>query len=196
MSVRTRTADTAPAAPPSPPSLWQLGLEAQEQQREIERLALLLDSDDDESQAAAVVELETALALEEDNQQALIAKADAYCWVIGNYRAQAAYRAQQAARLRELAESDHAKADRLELALLTVLTRLQPDATRFSLQHHELVSRRSEAVDIEDEELLPRDLFRIKTTAAPDKSAIKAALKAGQVVPGARLEERRSWSIK
>jgi hypothetical protein len=36
---------------------------------------------------------------------------------------------------------------------------------------------------------------RITTATSPDKGAIKAALKAGQQIPGAQLVARRSWSI-
>jgi hypothetical protein len=35
----------------------------------------------------------------------------------------------------------------------------------------------------------------VKTTSQPDKTAIKAALKAGQQIPGAHLLSRRSWRI-
>jgi hypothetical protein len=36
----------------------------------------------------------------------------------------------------------------------------------------------------------------VKTTSQPDKTAIKAALKAGQQIPGAQLLSRRSWRIQ
>ena len=76
----------------------------------------------------------------------LARKADATCWVIDHLRAQGSYRQQQAKRLVELAKGDQRRADALENTLVFVLTRLQPAATRFSFPHHELTSRRSEAV--------------------------------------------------
>ena len=178
-----------------PSTLWQLGIEAQGLTSRIAQLAELLDSDDPELQTAAITELEAALLEEEGNREALEAKADATCWVIEHLRAQGAYRQQQAKRLNELGSRDGARADRLEASLLTVLTHLQPAATRFSLPHHELTSRRSQAVVIEAPELLDPEWLAVKTTAQPDKAAIKAALKAGRLIDGAQLVERRSWRI-
>lgn len=192
VAIRPATVD----APVVDPSLWQLGVEAQELNSRIAALALLLDDDDDAIRASAVEELETLLEADGSSKAALDRKGDAYCWVIENLRAQAMYRRQQADRLKALAMADEARAQRLEESLITVLTRLQPQAKEFNLPAHQLRSRRSEAVEIEDEELLPPDLIRVKTTAAPDKSEIKRRIKAGDVIPGARLENRISWSIR
>jgi hypothetical protein len=200
---------TAPAAPLSPSlphaagpactlqrsgSLWQLGIEAQELTTTIGQLAEQLEADDD-TRAQALAELEAALLAEEGNKAALAAKADATCWVIEHLRGQAAYRQQQAKRLTELSRSDASRADALEDSLVLVLTRLQPAATRFSFPNHELTSRKSQAVEIEDEDSLPSQWLTLKTTSQPDKTAIKEALKAGHLIPGAQLVSRRSWRI-
>ncbi len=200
---------TAPAAPLSPSlphaagpacslqrsgSLWQLGIEAQELITTIGQLAEQLEADDD-TRAQALSELEAALLAEEGNKQALAAKADATCWVIEHLRGQAAYRQQQAKRLTELSRSDASRADALEDSLVLVLTRLQPAATRFSFPNHELSSRKSQAVEIDDEDSLPSEWLTLKTTSQPDKTAIKEALKAGHLIPGAQLVSRRSWRI-
>ena len=194
-------APSAPAASPAiqasqpTPSLWHLGIEAQELTARISRLADLLDLDEPEQQQAAIASLEEALLVEEGNRDALARKADATCWVIDHLRAQGSYRQQQAKRLVELAKGDQRRADALETTLVFVLTRLQPSATRFSFPHHELTSRRSEAVEISAEEELAPEWLRITTATSPDKGAIKAALKAGQQIQGAQLVARRSWSI-
>jgi hypothetical protein len=200
---------TAPAAPLSPAlpqsagpactlqrsgSLWQLGIEAQELTTTIGQLAEQLETDDD-TRAKALAELEAALLAEEHNKAALAAKADATCWVIEHLRGQATYRQQQAKRLTELSRSDASRADALEDSLVLVLTRLQPKATRFSFPNHELSSRKSQAVEINDEEALPSKWLALKTTSQPDKTAIKEALKAGHLIPGAQLVSRRSWRI-
>jgi hypothetical protein len=197
---------TAPAAPALPKSagpactlqrsgsLWQLGIEAQELTTTIGQLAEQLEADDD-TRAQALAELEAALLAEEHNKAALAAKADATCWVIEHLRGQAAYRQQQAKRLSELSRSDASRADALEDSLVLVLTRLQPTATRFSFPNHELTSRKSQAVEIEDEDSLPSEWLAQKTTSQPDKAAIKEALKAGHLIPGAQLVSRRSWRI-
>jgi hypothetical protein len=201
------TAPVAPLAPAVPlaagpscslqrsGSLWQLGIEAQELTTAIGQLAEQLETDDDDTRAQALAELEAALLAEEGNKQALAAKADATCWVIEHLRGQAAYRQQQAKRLTELARSDAGRADALEESLVLVLTRLQPSATRFSFPNHEVSSRKSQAVEIDDEEALDPEWLAVTTTSKPDKAAIKEALKAGRQITGAQLVSRRSWRI-
>jgi hypothetical protein len=194
-AVNASQQGSLPEAATQATTLWQLGIEAQELMARISQLAEQLDSEDPLLQAEAIAELEAALSAEDGHRQALEAKADATCWVIEHLRAQGAYRSHQAKRLTELSARDGAKADRLEASLLAVLTRLQPGATRFSLPHHELSSRRSQAVVIEAPELLDPEWLAVKTTSQPDKAAIKAALKAGRLIEGAELVERRSWRI-
>ncbi len=201
---------TAPAAPLAPAlpqaagpscslqrsgSLWQLGIEAQELTTAVGQLAEQLESDDAEVRAQALAELEAALLAEEGNKAALAAKADATCWVIEHLRGQAAYRQQQAKRLTDLSRSDASRADALEESLVFVLTQLQPAATRFSFPNHELTSRKSSAVVIDDEQTLDAEWLSFTTTSKPDKAAIKEALKAGQQITGAQLLSRRSWRI-
>ena len=176
-------------------SLWQLGSEAQELTTAIGQLAEQLETEDPEQRALALAELEAALLAEEGNKKALAAKADATCWVIEHLRGQATYRTQQAKRLSELARSDAGRADALEESLVFVLTQLQPAATRFSFPDHELSSRKSQAVVIDDEQALDAEWLAIKTTSQPDKAAIKEALKAGRQITGAQLLNRRSWRI-
>jgi hypothetical protein len=194
--------EAAPAEPTGPVcslqrsgSLWQLGIEAQELTAAIGQLAEQLEADDEESRAQALAELEAALLAEEGNKAALAAKADATCWVIEHLRGQASYRQQQAKRLTELSRSDAGRADALEVSLVLVLTRLQPSATRFSFPNHELTSRKSQAVEIADEDALAPEWLAITTTSKPDKAAIKEALKAGHRIRGAQLISRRSWRI-
>ena len=194
--------EAAPAQPTGPVcslqrsgSLWQLGIEAQELTAAIGQLAEQLEADDEESRAQALAELEAALLAEEGNKAALAAKADATCWVIEHLRGQASYRQQQAKRLTELSRSDAGRADALEVSLVLVLTRLQPSATRFSFPNHELTSRKSQAVEIADEDALAPEWLAITTTSKPDKAAIKEALKAGHRIRGAQLISRRSWRI-
>ena len=181
-------------APGRSASIWQLGIEAQELTTAIGKLAEQLETDDD-TRAQALAELEAALLAEEGNKQALAAKAYATCWVIEHLRGQAAYRQQQAKRLTELSRSDASRADALEDSLVLVLTRLQPTATRFSFPNHELSSRKSQAVEIEDEDALDPQWLSFTTTSKADKASIKEALKAGQLIPGAQLLSRRSWRI-
>jgi len=176
-------------------SLWQLGIEAQELTTAIAQLAERLETDDPDERQLALGELEAALLADEGNKAAIAAKADATCWVIEHLRGQAAYRQQQAKRLNALAAGDNGRADALETSLVLVLKRLQPKATRFSFPNHELISRKSQAIEIDDEEGLDPQWLTVTTTTKPDKTAIKAAIKAGQQIPGAQLLSRRTWRI-
>ena len=57
-------------------------------------------------------------------------------------------------------------------ALIRLLTRLFPQATRFQFADHTLTSRKSQAVAIDDEAALPAQWLSVKTTSQPDKAAI------------------------
>lgn len=56
--------------------------------------------------------------------------------------------------------------------------------------------RNSEAVQVDDVKQIPAELLRVKTTVEPDKTAIKAAFKAGQEIPGCKLVANTSVQIK
>lgn len=49
-----------------------------------------------------------------------------------------------------------------------------------------------ESVVVDDPDQLPDELMRVKTEVSPDKTAIAAKLKAGEEIPGARLERGQS----
>lgn len=54
---------------------------------------------------------------------------------------------------------------------------------------------KSQGVTVFDLDALPDAFKRVKTTLAPDKVALKNALKSGEVIPGAALEDRKSVVI-
>lgn len=58
--------------------------------------------------------------------------------------------------------------------------------------------RKSSAVVIDGQDLIPAEFMRVKPAPAPepDKTAIAAAIKAGQEVPGAHIEQRRTLQIR
>lgn len=56
--------------------------------------------------------------------------------------------------------------------------------------------RKSEQTIIDNAELLPSEFVKEKVTYAPDKTAIKNAIKAGQDVPGAHIETLNNIQIK
>lgn len=180
-------------------SLYALTEDALRLEAQITDAAERLFSDDPGEVNDARDELEGLLLQDIANRDALFSKADAWCWVIDRMRSVIADRKAHAKRLQALAKYDEDRADALEDKLIQMLTRVQPDATTFELPAHKITSRRSEAVELEPDTMafdLPEQFQRVVTRVDPDKEAIKAAIKAGTPVPGARLVERRSWTIR
>ena len=56
--------------------------------------------------------------------------------------------------------------------------------------------RTAPAVVIDDGTELPDEYMRVKTEVTPNKDALKAALKAGETIPGVRLETHMTTIIK
>jgi len=181
------------------PSLFDLTGEALAIQRQINESAELLFSDDPAEVAQATATLETLISAEADTRQAVRTKADAWCWVIDHLRAQAASRVAHSKRLAELAVAAEQQANALQDRLITALQRVDPDATSWELPDHKLSSRLSTAVEIEPNVAatdLPDRFQRARTTYTFDKTALKAALQAGEEIEGVALVQRRNWSIK
>lgn len=181
----------------SPTSLYHLGLQAQEISGEIALALELIDSEDIEERETGEALIQQYFAAKGEVQT----KADNYCFVIQNVlRDRARFRKEQAKReyerLVSLAESDERKADRMERLLIDVLTKLDPGQSRFDLPRYRISSRSSTSVEITDDDLIPEDMLRIKTTTAPDKTLIKQAIQSGQEIPGAQLKTNTNWTIK
>ena len=112
------------------------------------------------------------------------------CW-IKNLTADAiAYKAEKEA-FAEREKKALKKAEDLKAWLAGAL-----DGQKFSTWRCAVSFRKSEAVEIMDEALLPSELKTEKITYSPNKTAIKEAIKAGQEIPGAQLVERLNASIK
>lgn len=180
-------------------TLFDLTGDALRLQGRINTAAEQLFSDDPAEVAAATAQLEALINAEADNRRDVEAKADAWCWVIDHIRAQAAARAEHARRLTELAKDAEHQAEVLQDRLVAALQRIDPEETTWKLPEHKITSSRVTSVEI-DPELQPADLpeqfQRVKTTYTADKTALKAALAAGQAIDGASLVEGRSWTIK
>jgi hypothetical protein len=180
-------------------TLFDLTGEALKLQNRINTAAELLFSDDPAEVAEATAQLEALIDAEADNRKAVETKADAWCWAIDHIRAQAAARADHARRLAELAKAAEHQAEVLQDRLIGALQRVDPEQTTWKLPEHSITSRRVTSVELDPELLaadLPEQFQRVKTTYTADKTALKAALAAGQTIDGASLVERRSWTIK
>jgi len=169
---------------------------------EIGSIAEMLSDEDPEVVAQATADLEILLAGQEDSQLTLIDRCDTALSIADVLIGQAAMRRAQSKRLQALAQADEALIERLQTASIKLLRLAHPGRNSISLPMHELKSRKSQAVivneditsdDYVDPEKLPEKLRRVKYE--PDKTAIKDFLKAGGVYKGLALEDRRSWSI-
>ena len=175
--------------------LYNLTGDALRLQQQIDEAAADLFSDDPAVVAAATATLEGLISAESDNKQAILAKADAWCWVIDSLRARRDARKARADALRELAAADEQQSDALQDRLIQALQKAIPDETSYQLPEHKLTSRKTTAVVVDCE---PEDLPKLyqRTKIEADKTAIKAHLALGDEIDGCSLVERRSWSIK
>ena len=62
-------------------------------------------------------------------------------------------------------------------------------------QIYALSVRATDIVSITNQDALPEQYIRVKTTIEPDKVALKAALKEGQEIPGAALSQSFSLQV-
>lgn len=88
----------------------------------------------------------------------------------------------------------NAKSERMRDYLLYNME--QTGTTKMETSKVALSTRSTSKVEITDELGLPKEYWRIKETATPDKTAIKKALNAGESVKGAMLVKSKSLSIK
>jgi hypothetical protein len=70
------------------------------------------------------------------------------------------------------------------------------EGQKFSSARCAVSFRRSEAVEITDENIIPQVLMVQTVSFKPDKKAIKELLKAGQEISGCRLVENQNVQIK
>lgn len=70
------------------------------------------------------------------------------------------------------------------------------DGEKFSTSKVVVSFRNSEAVEITDEAAIPKEYIRQKIETAPDKTAIKEALKSNFQIPGAILVQNKNIQIK
>lgn len=67
---------------------------------------------------------------------------------------------------------------------------------KFKTNHFNFSFRKSESVEIVEIGSIPKEYIRVKVDEAPDKTAIKQAIKSGVDVSGARIVEKKSLQIK
>ena len=111
-------------------------------------------------------------------------------WIKNLVSDAAAYKAEKEA-FAEREKAALTKAESLKRYLTAAL-----NGQKFTTTKCAISFRRSEVVDIADGADIPAEFLKEKTTITPDKTAIKAAIKAGQEVNGCRLVENLNIGIK
>lgn len=141
------------------------------------------------------VDLETGEIVDQERLDSLMmdrsAKIESVALWVKNLESDAvAYKAEKeafAAREKQASE----KAKRLKEWLAKVC-----EGNKFSTAKCAISFRSSEAVEIAEGTTIPEQYMRTKTTTEPDKTAIKAALKAGEEIDGCRLSTKLNTNIK
>ena len=94
-------------------------------------------------------------------------------------------------RLKERLDSKTKRKESLKEYVSAVLNGQKRETAQYKLSY-----RNSQSVEVSDVSKIPKQFVKIKTEVAPDKVAIKAALKAGEAVDGAQLVDKVSMQIK
>lgn len=121
-------------------------------------------------------------------------KVDSYCMIIRELEDEIAARDALAERLKILNEKAKRNIERMKQALdgfVTATGKPKIHTALFTVSY-----RRSEAVEVIDESLIPEDFIKVSTKVTPDKILIKAALKSGEKVAGCVLRANRNIQIK
>ena len=165
-------------------SLWQLT------QEDLSFISLM-----EENGGELTDEIAEELAIRRDNFQH---KAEAYAKFILKLESESDQAAAEIKRIQALKKAKENTVARLKetlLAALMVFT--EEDAKgirRYETPLAKLSTRKSQAVEVLDEQLIPADFWVIKKEVS--KSTISQAIKDGEEVPGAQLKDNISLSIR
>lgn len=165
-------------------TLWQLT------QEEASFIALM-----EENGGEVNDEIIEELAIRRENFQY---KAEAYAKFILKLESEADQAAAEIKRIQALKKAKENTVLRLRESLLAALMVFtEEDAKgirRYETQLAKLSTRKSQAVEVLDETILPDEFWVIKKEVS--KSTISQAIKDGEEVPGAQLKENVSLSIR
>lgn len=121
-------------------------------------------------------------------------KAEACALYVKDQRALAKAIRDEERSLAERRRSAERRADRVERYLLAHIDEL-PDR-RLETPRVALSTRRSTAVEVYNDGMVPDEYMTYKTTKTVNRDAIRKALKSGESVPGCHLEERTNVIIR
>lgn len=152
-----------------------------------EQLAILGDIELNDGEITTEIQQRIDLLAENFEEKAI-----AYGYVIKQYEGEESLIDAEIKRLQELKKksakvSDYLK-ERISGAMIDFgIEKIETPTLKLSF-------RKSEAVEVVDESLLDQQFFNYKPTI--DKTAIKAAIKAGEEVPGARIVSNLNLQLK
>lgn len=155
-----------------------------------ERLAACVKISDDQAvdaETGEVIDIEAVEALEMEREQ----KIENIGMWIKDLTAQSEALKAEKNKLAEREKSAKNKAERLKEFLTAYLNGKKFETARVSIKF-----RSVESVSVSDVAMLPAEYIRTKITNEADKTAIKNAIKAGEVIEGAELVKKQSISIK
>ena len=144
----------------------------------------------DEETGEILFDEENLTALEMERNK----KLESVALYIKSLEAEAEAMKAESKKLADRREAKERKAERLRSYITNSMQALGD--TKLETAKVALSFRKSESVDVYDPVLLPAEYTKTKTTVTPDKTAIKAAIKAGQEVAGATLEVKQNLQIK
>lgn len=101
---------------------------------------------------------------------------------------------EESLRIKQLADSYEKKMKNIEKSMDFFLNAY--NKKEFNTELYKLSYRKSESVEILNENALPKEFIKEKITTAPDKTAIKEALKNWQEVPWASIKINNNLQIK
>lgn len=125
-------------------------------------------------------------------QAELSEKAGNYLKAISMLEAEAAMAKDHEAKAKAYRARKEKAVARLKEALKSAIQTFGPQEVGITT----LKIRKSEAVQVDDVESLPEQFVKVKVSKQPDKTAIKKAIKAGEVVEGATIVENQNLQIK
>lgn len=155
-----------------------------------ERLAACVKISDDQAvdaETGEVIDIEAVEALEMEREQ----KIENIGMWIKDLTAQSEALKAEKNKLAEREKSAKNKAERLKEFLTAYL-----DGKKFETARVAIKFRSVESVSVPDVAMLPAEYIRTKITNEADKTAIKNAIKAGEVIEGAELVKKQSISVK
>lgn len=136
-------------------------------------------------------ETEKALQLNKEN---LETKAVNYGFICKQLEAETSIIDGEMARLSNLKKARDKTITKLKDALSVAMKVYEVDKIESPLM--KISFRKSESTEIDNVDLIDKKYMVVKTTSAPDKKMISDAIKAGEIVTGARIQQNSNLQIK